>query len=105
MIYISPNNEYPRHYGDIQLDYPDWQLGDTLPEGWVKVEQTSRLETETDQVSYEVYPKEIDGVWYQTWTVRDLTAEELEARKVAEVKRKIYNGESITEAEALLLVS
>jgi hypothetical protein len=104
MIYINPQGEYPRHYGDIQLDNPTWELGDELPEGWVKVEESPRPEITSNQVAYEVHPVETDGVWYQTWEVRDLTTEEIEARKVAEVKRKIYNGEPITEQEALLLV-
>jgi hypothetical protein len=104
MIYINPQGEYPRHYGDIQLDNPEWQLGDKLPNGWIKVEESPRPEKNADQIAYEVYPVETDDVWYQTWEVRDLTTEEIEARKVAEVKRKIYNGEPITEQEALLLV-
>ena len=105
MIYISPKNEYPRHIGDIQLENPGFKEGDTLPEGWVKVEESDRPVISEGQVAYEVFPVETDGVWYQAFEVRDLTDQEIQARKVAEVRRKVINGEPITEEEALLLVA
>jgi len=104
MIYINPQGEYPRHYGDIQLDNPGWKLGDELPEGWLKVEETNRPEKTADQIAYEIYPVEINGVWYQSWEVRDLTAEEIEARKLAEIRNKVALGQSLTADEAALLV-
>lgn len=103
-IYISPNNDYPRHIGDIQLDNPDYVEGTPLPSGWVKVELTDLPTVKQDQTWTELFPVETDGVFYQAFEVRNLTADELEARKIAEVKRKVANGLTLTEAEAALLV-
>jgi hypothetical protein len=102
--YISPKQEYPRHDGDIQLSNPEWSVGQPLPLGWIEVFPTPSPPIGKNQIAYEVFPVEANGVWIQTWEVRDLTAEEIETRKVAEVKNKIAIGEPITEAEALLLV-
>lgn len=103
-LFISPNNEYPRHIGDIQLLNPNWNPGQDLPEGWTSVEYTEAPETSGIAIAFEVFPKEIDGVWYQSWDTRDLTQQELDAIELNKVRAKVSNGESLTEAEAALLV-
>lgn len=104
MIYISPRNEYPRHYGDIQLENPGWNYGDQLPEGWTLVNLSEAPVVGENQVAYEVAPVERNGSYFQAFEVRDLTAEELAARELNRVRNKVANGESLTEAEAALLV-
>jgi hypothetical protein len=104
MIYISPQGDYPRHAGDIKLDNSNWQEGQELPIGWVAVEETPAPAITKGQVWFEVYPELVDGIYYQKFEVRDLTAEEIEARKVAEVKQKVLLGQPLTQAEAALLV-
>ena len=74
--------EYPRHEGDIRLEYPhilETQTGDTFPcpEDYAKIIETdkppySRLE----QKCVESFPQNIDGVWKQVWQVVNLTEEE-----------------------------
>lgn len=104
MQYISPENQYPRHYGDIQLAAKGWKLGDKLPEGWHKVEETTMPKPGTDQLVIEAAPKEIKGVWTQQWTVRDMTAEELERRDApANAKAKLI-ALGLTEIEVEALV-
>jgi len=103
-IYINPQGEYPRHIGDIQLEFPEYKQGDDLPTDWIQVQESELPEVGVNQVVYETYPVKTNGVWYQTFEVRDLTAEELEARKVAEIRRKVADGEMITSDEAALLV-
>jgi hypothetical protein len=40
MIYYNvAKNEYPRHVGDIKLEYPEWEEGQPLPDGWAHLEQ------------------------------------------------------------------
>jgi hypothetical protein len=106
MIYISPENEYPRHYGDIIIENPDWKLGDELPDGWVQVAMNEPPSAGTDQVVTEDFPIEIEGILSRNWIVRDLTAEEIEqrdARKNALQKLKDL-GFSDLEIQALISI-
>jgi len=104
MLYINSENEYPRHIGDIQLVKSGFKDGDALPTGWVKVEESERPTAGTDKVTVESFPKEIDGVMTQTWTVRDLTQEELDRRDApANAKAKLIElGLTELEVEALV---
>jgi hypothetical protein len=104
MIYISPENEYPRHIGDIMLAAPKWKAGDPLPEGWVQVVEADRPQVGTDQIAYEDFPIEVDGVMTQNWVVRDMTAEEIERRDApANAKAKLI-ALGLTESEVNALV-
>jgi hypothetical protein len=104
MIYISPDNEYPRHYGDIQLANPTWKLGDDLPEGWVQVAESPRPEPGVDEVTVEGFPIEVEGLMTQNWVLRDMTAEEIERRDApANAKAKLI-ALGLTEAEIEALV-
>jgi len=103
MLFINPENEYPRHIGDIQLVKAGFKEGDALPNGWVKVEESERPRAEANQVTVEGAPAEVDGVMTQTWTVRDFTQAELDRRDApANAKAKLI-ALGLTEAEALAL--
>lgn len=84
MIYISPDNEYPTFYGEIQLQNPGWKFGDPLPEGWQEVVETDPPSVSENQKAYEEFPVEIDGVMTQKWAIRDMTDEEIAARNAPE---------------------
>jgi len=104
MLYINSDNEYPRHIGDVQLAKPSFKDGDALPTGWTKVEESERPTAGTDKVTVESTPKKIKGVMTQSWTVRDMTQEELDRRDApAKAKAKLI-ALGLTEAEALALV-
>jgi len=104
MIYISAENEYPRHAGDIQLVAPQWIVGEPLPDGWVKVEESERPAAGTDKVTVEGTPSKVDGVMTQQWIVRDLTQAELDRRNApANAKAKLIEL-GLTEAEVSALV-
>jgi len=104
MIYINSANEYPRHIGDIQLEFPGFKEGDALPTGWAKVEESERPTAGIDQVTVEGTPSEVDGVMTQNWTVRDLTQAELDRRDApANAKAKLIEL-GLTEAEVSALV-
>jgi len=104
MLYINSDNEYPRHIGDVQLAKPSFKDGDTLPTGWLKVEESERPTAGTDKVTVEGTPEEINGVITQTWTVRDLTQAELDRRNApANAKAKLI-ALGLTEAEVQALV-
>jgi hypothetical protein len=79
--------EYPRHEGDIRLEYPEItedQTGDAFPYpdwAYAKVIYVSPPEVEDTQLYYEIPPVlREDGMYYMTWEVRDLTQEENERR-------------------------
>jgi len=99
MLFISPNNEYPRHYGDIQLDYPNWKLGSDLPEGWVEVATAEKPAVNSDEIAYEDFPTEIDGVMTQNWAVRKMTAEEIERREAPKKAKEKLIELGFSEAE------
>ncbi len=78
--------EYPRHEGDIRLEYSEItenQTGATFPcpdtYALVTPIQFPSYNEETQCVE-ELQPAQIEGVWTQQFLVRDLTTEELEAR-------------------------
>jgi len=104
MIYISPNNEYPRHYGDIQAENPNWELGNDLPEGWVQVAEAERPEPQADKVIFEDFPVDVDGVMTQNWQVRDMTPEEIERRDAPITARQKLIDLGLTEVEIEALV-
>lgn len=78
-LFINPNNEYPRYIGDILIDHPEFD-GVNLPEGWVTVEETERPTVGQDEITYEVSPEIVNGIYKQTWAVRPVTEEETERR-------------------------
>jgi hypothetical protein len=78
--------EYPRHEGDIRLEYPEIiedQTGATFPcpdtYALITPVQIPEYNYETQCVE-ELPPIQIEGVWTQQFWVRDMTAEELEER-------------------------
>lgn len=78
---------YPRHPGDIKLIDPEWEDGNALPEGWEEVIPTPPPQIEHHEIWEETYPVKIDNVWHRTFSVRDLTIEELEEKKENERRR------------------
>ena len=84
--------EYPRHEGDIRLEYPEItedQTGDTFPcpDTYALVEWVDPPTIdETTQAVEQQPPAQHSGVWKMVWAVRDLTAEELQAR--ADARRR-----------------
>lgn len=105
MAYISPDNEYPRYLGDIQLAHPNWKLGDELPEGWVEVAEAPFPTAPEGQIVEEEFPTVIDGVMTQNWVVREMTAEEEERINAPKrAKQKLLDlGLTEIEIEALLV--
>jgi hypothetical protein len=78
MYYISPDNEYPRHIGDIQIEHPGYKMGDPLPEGWTWVRDVPKPPQEDGKIIEELFPVEIDGKMSRNWNIREMTAEESE---------------------------
>jgi hypothetical protein len=103
MYFISPQGEYPRFIGDIQLKHKGFKTNDTLPNGWVKVSELERPETTTDELAYEEFPVEVDGTMTQNWVIRHLTSQEIERRDAPlTVRAKLIKlGLTEIEVEAL----
>ena len=105
MIYINAEGEYPRHIGDVQLVVAGWQEGDSLPDGWQAVVETERPAGGPDQIIFDSGPVDVDGVLSQGWTVRDLTAEELDRRDAPDNAKAKLIALGLTEAEVSALIS
>ena len=100
MLLISPDNEYPKHIGDLKLAHPDWEEGNALPSGWQEVAYASELpDRGENEVIYEVEPTPIDGVLTQTFSVRPMTTEEIERRDAPKTLKAKLTALGLTEAE------
>jgi hypothetical protein len=96
---MSPNNEYPRYPGDIEIANPGWNFGDPLPTGWVFVNETTPPELEPGQTYGAGEPEEINGEWFHTWTVRDLTEAELEVINAPRTAKEKLTALGFSEVE------
>jgi hypothetical protein len=105
MIYINAQGEYPRHIGDVQLAKKGFKEGDALPKGWKSVIETERPAAGKDQVAYDSGAVQVDGVLTQGWTVRDLTAEEIERRDAPANAKARLEALGFTAAEIQALIS
>lgn len=104
MIYISPEGDYPRHYGDIMLAAPSWKLGDELPAGWHKVQEAEFPVASNDEVVEESLPTLKSGKYVQTFIVRPMTPEEIERRDAPKIARQKLLDLGLTELEINELV-
>lgn len=78
--------EFPRHEGDIRLEYPEIlesQTGDTFPcpNTYAPVAYVESPEITDSQLNESSPIQDEFGNWALSWTIRDLTAEEVQARK------------------------
>ena len=105
MIYISAENQYPRHIGDVQLAQPEFQEGDALPTGWRDVILTTPPIPGTNKVVVEGFPVEVEGVMKQKFTVRNMTADELARRDAPANARAKLIELGLTELEVNALVA
>ena len=78
MYLINPNNEYPRHIGDLQAAHPNWQPGQDLPEGWIEV-----LPGQTPSPTYKQFVRELpiaqneNGQWVRQFELADLPIDQI----------------------------
>lgn len=102
--FIDPDGNYPRHYGDIQIEHPDWKMGDQLPNGWQSVAAGVFPEIPQDHKAIEHSPALVNGVLTRQFEVVPYTADELKQLELMKIRKKVTNGETLTSAEAKLLV-
>lgn len=72
MIFIDPNNNYPRHVGDIKLAHPEWNTKDPLPNGWTEVQKVQQPKADPGYFYKETFPVKIDGVFSQNWELAEI---------------------------------
>lgn len=104
-LFINPQGEYPRFYGDVQLDDPTFELGGTLPAGWIEVQEIEPPVAGIDETVEPADPIEIDGVWTQQWNVRPLTAEEIERRDAPRTAKEKLVALGLTDLEIQALIN
>ena len=81
-FFINPLSEYPRHIGDIQIEYPNWNYGDVLPDGWQEVADGIVPEVNADEYWIEISPNFSDGVLTRQFEVKLLTEEMIKSREL-----------------------
>jgi hypothetical protein len=87
MNYIKlATGEYPRHQGDVRLEYPEMGEPFVLPDTYAHVQGTPEPEVTDAQRVVEILPIQVNGQWFMQWMVRDATQQELDfAAKQKEV--------------------
>lgn len=66
--------EYPIFEGDIRILFPNIGEKFICPEGYALVQETEKPETDNPDMKYVLgEPKKVDGVWYRTWVLEELT--------------------------------
>ena len=104
-LYINPQGEYPRYYGDIQIENPGWEPGNDLPKGWVQVVETDAPDFDADtERAVAAEPALVDGVMTQQWAIRALTAEELERINAPATAKAKLLALGLTEIEIQTLL-
>lgn len=99
MIYIDPEGNYPRYYGDIMLAHEGWQKGNALPEGWSLVTETDRPTPELYEVVEQGEPELRDGKYHQTWLKRPMTQHEIDIIEAPTKARQKLIDLGFTELE------
>ena len=64
---LKKGNVYPLYIGDLQLEYPSWEEGMSLPVGWQIVQETTPPPHKSGTVLKEIFPTYADGAWIQSW--------------------------------------
>lgn len=64
---LKKGNDYPLYIGDLQLEYPSWEEGMSLPIGWDAVQETTPPSHKTGTILKEAFPAYVDGMWVQSW--------------------------------------
>lgn len=103
MLYLSPNGEFPKYAGDIQVANPSWSIGDALPEGWFEVAQTEPPELAADERVDSTEAVLVNGQYEIKWNVRAATAEEIAAAEAPRTAREklVALGFSADEIKAI----
>lgn len=104
MLFINPENEYPRFIGDLQIEHPDWEVGDTIPDGWTEVAYATEYPTAgQDEKVVEVEPTVVNGVLTQTYAIQPMNEEEIAWRDAPKNAKAKLIALGLTEAEVTAL--
>jgi|AntAceMinimDraft_5_1070358.scaffolds.fasta_scaffold18436_3 hypothetical protein len=101
MLFIDADGNYPRHMGDLLQVDADWTEGQALPAGWVFVNEVAipTFDFETKKLEELTPTLAEDGLYYQTWNVRDFTADELEIINAPTTARNKLKDLGLTDHE------
>jgi hypothetical protein len=105
MLLIDPQGNYPRHIGDIMVENPTWEEGQALPEGWIYVNPSEIPAHDISSEKLEEVAPTVgeDGQYYQTWSVRPFTEEEIAAKNAPTTARNKLKALGLTDAEVSAL--
>lgn len=99
-LFISPNNEYPRYIGDIQLENPEYKINDKLPNGWKLVQDKNIPDVTGDNIVDEQFPiLDESGNYVRNFTVRLMTDDEIAANNASKLLREKIDTLGLSDAE------
>ena len=71
-VYINTNtNVCPYHIGNLQFDYPEYNVYQPLPEGVFPIEWSVQPEAPDIAHYYEINPIAVDGIWKIEWVLTE----------------------------------
>lgn len=107
MLFIDSEGNYPLFMGDIRrITSTEWNIGDELPEGFEQVHSAPYPEINEDTHTLEeISPvRNEDGLYVQTYQIRELTEQELEIRNAPTSVREKLSELGFSEAEISLII-
>jgi hypothetical protein len=84
-FYNTETNEYPLYIGDLEAT--GWDSSKPLPEGYVEVSDSQSPEVQENQKVIELTPELIDGVYFQNFSVIEMTVAEIQENNAPETAK------------------
>lgn len=103
MLFIDNEGNFPKYYGDILIQNPNWQIGDELPVGWQEVADALPPEIGEYQILLDGQPEIIEGVLTRTFLTRDMTDEEIAATQAPVTAREKLISLGFSDSEIFAL--
>jgi hypothetical protein len=97
MLFIAPENKYPRYIGDLQLENPSWKNGDKLPDGWIEVIPEQAIPENAINIR-EAFPEFRNDKYYQKFEFDFFEPSELtESGEIGVPEEELDTPSEITE--------
>ena len=94
-VYMDSQGNYPKYPGDAKIFFPNWDDYDNPPGGWRLVNDVEPPQILSTQTLIENDPIEKNGELFRSFSVREMTQEELDAHNYEAMGLKTWLHPSI----------